>query len=135
MASVPDQRAVSTSATIVRMVALLSFLHTLFFTVVVSEDPARFAHAGLQGSARLLERVDCIASLHHDEAPDPACPRHAHCCVLGSALLEPPEFFRAFVFLRSPPDETAIIGLVAEAGDRGPDPSPPWSSRAPPLFA
>lgn len=135
MASLRYQRAVSTSATIVRLVTLLTFLQTLLLTAVVGGDFERPAHAGLRGSASLLERVDCISSSRHDDAPPPACPRHTHCCALGSAIAEPPELFRASVFLRPEPGEAENIGLAAEVGERGPDPSPPWSSRAPPLFA
>jgi hypothetical protein len=131
MASLRDQRIVPMSAFAMRIVALLSMLQAVVLAVGVA---GHLAQSGPSGSTGLLA-VDCVAPSHHDEAPAPACPRHPHCCLLGSAVASPPVLFRAFVFLRSEPDEAGMIGLAAEEGERGPDPSPPWSSRAPPLSA
>jgi hypothetical protein len=119
------------SAFVRRIVALLSMLQVVVLAVVVA---GHLAQGGAHGSAGLVD-IDCVAPSHHDEAPSPACPRHPHCCLLGSAVASPPDLFRAFVFLRPEPDEADFIGLAAEEGERGPDPAPPWSSRAPPLSA
>jgi hypothetical protein len=119
------------SAFAMRIVALLSMLQAVVLAVGVA---GHLTQSGLSGSANLLE-VDCVAPSHHDEAPTPACPRHPHCCLLGSAVASPPDLFRAFVFLRPESDVADMIGLAAEECERGPDPSPPWSSRAPPLSA
>lgn len=132
MARLRDQRTVPMSTSVMRIVALLSMLQAVFLAVVVA---GHLEQGGLHGSAGLLERVDCVAPAHHDDAPAPACPRHPHCCLLGSAVMSPPDLFRAVVFLWPEPGEADIIGLAVEEGDRGPDPSPPWSSRAPPLSA
>ncbi|ATQ68813.1 hypothetical protein CQW49_13675 [Methylosinus trichosporium OB3b] len=131
MARLRDLRAVPTSAFVIRIVALLSMLQAVVLTVAVA---GHLAQGGLLGSTG-LHAADCVAASHHDEAPSPACPRHPHCCLLASAVGSPPDLFRAFVFLRPEPDEADIIGVVAEEDERGPDPSPPWSSRAPPLSA
>jgi hypothetical protein len=117
------------SAFVMRIVVLLSMLQA-----VVPAVAGPLAQGGLHGSAGLREAV-CVAAPHHDEAPPPACPRHQHCCLLGAAVASPPDLFRAFVLLRPEPDATDIIGLAVEDGKRGPEPSPPWSSRAPPLSA
>jgi hypothetical protein len=135
MASLRNQRVVLTSATIVRIVTLLSFLQGLLLASLGGGEIARSAHAGLRGSVSLLEQVDCVASSHHDDAPSPACPRHTHCCLLGSPIASPPDLFRAIVLLRPESGEAETIGLAAEEGDRGPDPAPPWASRAPPPSA
>ncbi|MBY6243844.1 hypothetical protein [Methylosinus sp. Sm6] len=119
------------SAFVVGIVGLLSMLQAVVLALVVAGP---LAQGGLHGSTGLLE-VDCVAASHHDEAPSPACPHHPHCCLLGAAVASPPDLFRPFVFLRPEPDEADIIGLAVEEGERGPDPSPPWSSRAPPLSA
>lgn len=132
MASLRDQRAAPMSAFVMRIIALLSMLQAILLGVVVA---GHLAQSALHGSVGLLAQVDCVAPSHHDEAPSPACPRHPDCCLLGSAVASPPDLFRAFVFLRPEPDEADIIRFVAEEDERGPDPSPPWSSRAPPLAA
>lgn len=119
------------SATILRVVILLSIVQTLLLAVIFGGD---LAHAGLRGSAGLIESVDCVAPSHHDDAPPPACPHHAHCCVLGSAIASL-DLVRAFVLFRPESREAETIALANEEREHGPDPSPPWASRAPPAAA
>lgn len=119
------------SATILRVVILLSIVQTLLLAVIFGGD---LAHVGLRGSAGLFESVDCVAPSHLDDAPPPACPHYAHCCVLGSAI-ESFDLFRAFVLFRPESGDVETIGLAIETHERGPDPSPPWASRAPPAVA
>lgn len=118
------------SATIMRVVTLLSILQALLLAVASGD----LAHAGPRGAVGLVESVDCATSSHHD-APSSACPHHLNCCILGSAIASPTDLFRAFVFFRPEPGEARIIGPNAEEGEHGPEPSPPWASRAPPRFA
>jgi hypothetical protein len=118
------------SAMIRRVVTLLSILPALFLAVAGGDS----AHAGSAGPAGLLASVDCSASTHGD-APSPACPHDMHCCVLASAMASPPDRFRAFVLFRPEPGEARLIDPDAEEADRGPEPSPPWASRAPPPVA
>lgn len=119
------------STTILRVVILLSIVQTLLLAVTFGGD---LAHAGLRGSAGLFESVDCGAPSHRDDAPPPACPHHAHCCVFGSAIASL-DLFRAFVLFTPESGDVERIGLANEARERGPDPSPPWASRAPPAIA
>lgn len=132
MASMRDHRAVPMSAIIMRVVTLLSILQAVLLAVTAGGDLAR---SGLHGSVGLFETIDCVSPSHHDDPPPPACPRHKQCCVLGSVIASPPDLIRAFIFLRPEPGEADAVGPVAEEDLRGPDPSPPWSSRAPPFIA
>lgn len=126
MARLRDHRAVPMSVFVVRIVALLMLQAVLL--------AGSLAQGGLHGSAG-FRAVVCVAAPHHDEAPPPVCPRHPYCCLLGSAMASPPDLFKAFVLLRPEFGEADLIDVAAEEDERGPDPSPPWSSRAPPLFA
>ncbi|HEY8064680.1 MAG TPA: hypothetical protein VIF40_08110 [Methylosinus sp.] len=134
-------RGFSKRATIVPIAVLAALLQALLLFVATGGGHARQFHSAtsatsanssLGASAGALGSADCGAPAHGEGAPAPACPLHPHCCVPGSLALAFLDRAEASVALPLATGRTTPLGRPAEPGAQGPEPAPPWSSRAPP---
>jgi hypothetical protein len=129
------RRAVFERATIVPIVVLVVMLQALSLLSAFGFGHSHSA-LGLGAPAGLaLASGDCGAPAHHGEAPSPACPLHPQCCALGSAALSPLLGEGPSFLLPIATGETKRRGFAVLLGAHGPEPAPPWSSRAPPALA
>ncbi|MBG0810556.1 hypothetical protein IY145_14380 [Methylosinus sp. H3A] len=126
-------RGFSKRATIGPIAVLAAMLQALLLFFAIGSGHAHRSAAGVGAPAGLdVASADCRAPGHRGEAPPPACPLHPQCCALGSAALSPLDSDVSSVALRVSSGEATTLGFAVEPDARGPEPAPPWSSRAPP---